>query len=115
MTTNKDAAIDDAVQRRLSLHLHLEVPELPERERLWKTFLPAKAPVGELDLTELAVDYELTGGYIKNAAVRAAFLAAAEEAQQITQTLLRRAAALEMEDMGRVVMRREASLKAVAS
>src|SRR5213075_1358411 len=44
MTTNKEAALDEALQRRLTLHLHLQVPEPPERERLWQSMLPAKAP-----------------------------------------------------------------------
>jgi len=45
---------------------------------------------------------ELTGGLIKNVVVRAAFLAAREDARLGTG-LLRRAATLELEDMGRVV------------
>ena len=106
LTTNKDALVDEALQRRLSLHLRLDVPGPPERERLWRTFLPAKAPgAGAFDLRALAHEYELTGGYIKNAAVRAAFLAAAQ-GSSITMPLLRKAASLEMEDMGRVVARR---------
>jgi AAA+ superfamily predicted ATPase len=103
LTTNKDAALDEALQRRLSLHLHMDIPEAEERERLWITFMPAKAPVGEVDFHALADEFELSGGYIKNAAVRAAFLAAHAQSK-ITMNLLRRAAALELEDMGRVVM-----------
>jgi ATP-dependent 26S proteasome regulatory subunit len=104
LTTNKDAALDEALQRRLSLHLHLDIPEPDERERLWLSFMPKKAPTAPgLDFRELAEDFELSGGYIKNAAVRAAFLAA-HGAGLITMPILRRAAALELEDMGRVVM-----------
>ncbi len=106
LTTNKEAAIDEAVQRRLSLHLHLEIPEADERERLWKSFMPPKAPVEAINFRELAESFELSGGYIKNAAVRAAFLAASAKVS-IQMSLLRRAAALELEDMGRVVMRGE--------
>jgi SpoVK/Ycf46/Vps4 family AAA+-type ATPase len=103
LTTNKDAALDEALQRRLSLHLHMEIPEPDERERLWLSFMPAKAPVAEVNFRELAEEFELSGGYIKNAAVRAAFLAA-HGPGKITMALLKRAAALELEDMGRVVM-----------
>jgi SpoVK/Ycf46/Vps4 family AAA+-type ATPase len=103
MTTNKDAALDEALQRRLTLHLRLDVPEIEERERLWKSFLPARMPrERELDLPRLAREFKLTGGYIKNVVVRAAFLAARER-RPLGTALLRRAATLEMEDMGRVV------------
>jgi AAA+ superfamily predicted ATPase len=106
LTTNKDAALDEALQRRLTLHLRLEIPEVPERARLWKTFLPPKAPVETgIDLELLAREFELSGGYIKNAAVRAAFLAASVGAP-IGMEILRLASALELEDMGRVVWQR---------
>ena len=103
LTTNKEAALDEALQRRLSLHLHLQLPKPDERERLWKSFFPAKVPLGEVDFRALAEEFELSGGYIKNAAVRAAFLAAHDKSS-INMSLLRRAASLELEDMGRVVM-----------
>ena len=103
MTTNKDAALDDALQRRLTLHLRLDVPEVQERERLWASFMPAALPrERDLDIAALAREFELTGGYIKNVVVRAAFLAAREQ-RMLGTNLLRRAAVLEMEDMGRVV------------
>ena len=106
LTTNKDAALDEALQRRLSLHLHLQLPKADERERLWQSFMPARAPVAEVNFRALAEEFELSGGYIKNAAIRAAFLAAHDKGK-INMNLLRRAAALELEDMGRVVMNRE--------
>ncbi|MGE0396228.1 MAG: ATP-binding protein, partial [Kofleriaceae bacterium] len=106
LTTNKDASLDDALQRRLTLHLRLEIPEVEERERLWRTFMPKAAPVDrDISFGILAKEFELSGGYIKNAAVRAAFLAAAHNAP-IGMELLRLASALELEDMGRVVMQR---------
>jgi adenylate kinase family enzyme len=105
LTTNKEASLDEALQRRLSLHLHFEVPQPEERHRLWLSFMPKKAPTDDLDFHALAEEFELSGGYIKNAALRAAFLAATEEGGKIHMGLLRRAAALELEDMGRVVMR----------
>ncbi len=109
LTTNKDTALDEALQRRLTLHLRLEVPDVAERERLWQSFLPPKAPVeSNLNLTALANEFELSGGYIKNAAVRAAFLAASVGAP-IGMDILRLASALELEDMGRVVVNRQNS------
>jgi AAA+ superfamily predicted ATPase len=105
LTTNKDAALDEALQRRLSLHLHFQIPDVPERIALWKSFMPTKAPFDDnLNFEEIAEEFELSGGYIKNAVLRAAFLAASESSR-ISMAMLKRAAALELEDMGRVVMR----------
>src|SRR5262249_5978508 len=60
LTTNKDAALDEALQRRLSLHLHMDIPQPDERERLWLSFMPAKAPVeSNINFRELAEEYEL--------------------------------------------------------
>jgi DNA replication protein DnaC len=106
LTTNKDASLDEALQRRLSLHLFLEIPEVAERERLWRSFMPERAPVAQdVDFHTLATEFELSGGYIKNAALRAAFLAASHDAP-INMVLLRVASALELEDMGHVVWHR---------
>jgi broad-specificity NMP kinase len=103
LTTNKDTYLDEALRRRLSLHLSLEEPEMPERLRLWEKHLPPMVPgASDVDLEALAAEYELTGGTIKNVALRASFLAAAEEVPLSTDQV-RRAAILELEDMGHVV------------
>ena len=105
LTTNKEASLDEALQRRLSLHLHLEIPDVEERHRLWKSFVPDEAPIEDsIDFRQLAQDFVLSGGYVKNAAVRAAFLAASRGVP-LGMNLFRLAAGLELEDMGRVVMR----------
>ncbi len=113
LTTNKDASLDEALQRRLSLHLFLEIPEVEERERLWRSFMPERAPVlHDVDYHQLAQEFRLSGGYIKNAAVRAAFLAASHDAP-ISMELLRVASALELEDMGHVVFHRTSRIRHV--
>jgi SpoVK/Ycf46/Vps4 family AAA+-type ATPase len=105
LTTNKEASLDEALARRLSLHLRLDVPDEGAREELWHRHLPPGAPgAAGVDVERLAREFELTGGTIKNVALRAAFLAAARD-QPLSTALLRYAAWLEMEDMGRVVMR----------
>ncbi len=103
LTTNHETAIDEAFRRRLSIHVRFPVPEVDERERLWRAMLPANAPVAaDLDLATLATTFALSGGYIRNAVVRAAFLAAGS-ASTITADALRYAARLECEAMGKVV------------
>ncbi len=103
LTTNHEPAIDEAFRRRLSLRVEFPVPEAAERERLWRAVLPQEAQIAaDVDLAALAARYEMTGGYIKNAAVRAAFLAAAE-GTPITMHHLTRAARSEYQAMGKVV------------
>jgi hypothetical protein len=101
LTSNHEANIDPAFQRRLSLHVRFELPEADERAALWRAMLPAAAPVQPgTDFERLARSFVMSGGYIRNAALRAAFLAA-EEVSAITGAHLERAARLEMEAMGR--------------
>ena len=53
-------------------------PDEAERKAIWEHNLPASAPVGaDVDVAFLAAQFELTGGAIRNAALQAAFIAAA--------------------------------------
>jgi hypothetical protein len=70
------------------------------REKLWRSHLPAAVPTaGAFDLAELARRYQLSGGYIRNATLRAAFLAA-EEHVPLTQDHLERAIKAELRELG---------------
>lgn len=104
LTSNHETNIDPAFQRRLSLHLRFELPEPVERARLWQTVLATSAPVaGDVDFERLAHRYQLSGGSIRNAALRAAFLAAATQSA-IDMRHLERAARLEYEGLGKIVV-----------
>ncbi len=64
--------------------------------------LPAQMPrAGALDLASLARRYRMSGGYIRNAAMRAAFLAA-EEQSPLTQDHLERAVRAEFREGGKL-------------
>jgi SpoVK/Ycf46/Vps4 family AAA+-type ATPase len=103
LTSNHESNIDPAFQRRLSLHLRFEVPDEDERAKLWLAMLPDAAPVApNLDVAGLARRFEMSGGYIRNAALRAAFLAA-DEGTPIGEAHLEHAARLEYEGMGKIV------------
>ena len=80
LTTNSGGSIDPAFKRRLSFRLSFPFPDEEIRAELWRAHLPPELPRGE-DLTfdALARKYQLSGGYIRNACLRAAFLAAQEE------------------------------------
>ncbi len=103
LTTNHEQAIDEAFRRRLALHVRLPMPDEAQRAALWQAMLPARAAVaGPIDAGELARRFVMSGGYIKNAVLRAAYLAA-DEGGAISMALLRRAGQAEQEAMGRVV------------
>jgi hypothetical protein len=102
LTTNHETAIDEAFKRRIAVHVRFPVPEETEREQLWKALIPEQAEVGgDIDFARLARAFAMTGGYIKNAVVRAAFLAADEESP-IMHAHLWRAARWEYEGMGKI-------------
>jgi len=77
LTTNAESSIDPALQRRLNFRIRFPEPELDEREQLWRQLLPPSTNLHEaVDFHALAERFDMTGGYIKNAVVRAAVIAA---------------------------------------
>ena len=77
LTTNAESAIDPALQRRLNFRIRFPEPEIDEREKLWRMLLPPQAGLDTgVDFHALAEKFDMTGGYIKNAVVRAAVVAA---------------------------------------
>ena len=103
LTTNLEGSIDDAFRRRIRFRVPFPAPDLKTRTELWRRMVPPGAEVrGELFFELLAEDYDLSGGHIKNAALRAAFFAAERDCG-IGMIDLRRAARLECEKLGKVV------------
>ncbi|MDX2093300.1 MAG: ATP-binding protein [Kofleriaceae bacterium] len=104
LTTNLEGSVDPAFMRRLASHVRFYAPELAERERLWRTLVPASAPLADnIDYEGLAERWEeFAGGHIRNAVLRAAFLAAAENTS-ISNEHLERAARSESRAMGNIV------------
>ncbi|HJQ69623.1 MAG TPA: ATP-binding protein [Blastocatellia bacterium] len=79
MATNLRQNIDPAFLRRLEFVIDFEEPDREERLALWQCHLPKDAPLADdLNLDEFAALYAVVGGVIRNAAVAAGFLAAAE-------------------------------------
>jgi SpoVK/Ycf46/Vps4 family AAA+-type ATPase len=104
LTTNHETALDDAFRRRLAVHVRFALPDLQERKHLWRALLPASAPRAsdvERAFDPLADQFEMSGGHIRNAVLRAAFLAADEDSS-ITADHLLRSAQLEYEAMGKL-------------
>ena len=102
LTTNLETQIDPAFKRRLAFRITFEAPGEDERLRLWRRLVPARAPLAaDVDFARLARDHELTGGNIKNALLRAAFLAAPRDGR-LTMADLQRAIRLEYRDAGKL-------------
>lgn len=102
LTTNQGTAIDAAFKRRLSMRLTFPFPDEEIRHDLWRVHLPDTLPVEEpLDLKHLADSYELSGGYIRNAVLRAAFLAA-QDGLAVSQAHLEQAIRLEYREAGKL-------------
>lgn len=104
LTSNHESHIDPAFARRLSLHLRFALPDVTERIDLWRAMIPIQAPIAsDIDIADLARRFDMSGGYIRNAALRAAFLAA-EDGTAISGAHLEYAAQLEYEGMGKIVV-----------
>ncbi|MBX3156789.1 MAG: ATP-binding protein [Deltaproteobacteria bacterium] len=105
LTTNHESAIDEAFRRRISVHVRFQLPDADERLLLWQSMIPDAAPRAEdLRLEDLARRFAMSGGYIRNAALRAAFVAADEDCA-IDHSRLARAALLEYEALGKIATR----------
>ncbi|TMQ16225.1 MAG: ATP-binding protein [Deltaproteobacteria bacterium] len=106
LTTNLEASIDKALKRRLAAHVVFQHPDEDEREQLWTQLLAADgAPLGrDIDARKLSRLYpQMTGANIRNAALAAAFLAAAEGRSRIDQATVTQAARGEYLSMGHVL------------
>src|SRR4051812_28814383 len=83
--TNLAANFDPAFERRIRTHVLFEMPGLEERERIWRVQVhPKKTPLAsDVNFHELAETYEMSGGDIKNAVIKAAAAAAAEPGPEV--------------------------------
>jgi AAA+ superfamily predicted ATPase len=99
LTSNFQGNIDLAFMRRIHAAVHFPVPGADDRRRIWERAL-GQAPTVDLDLAFVADKFDLTGGAIRNAALTAAFLAAAEH-RPIGMPHMLRALFQEMLKLGR--------------
>jgi SpoVK/Ycf46/Vps4 family AAA+-type ATPase len=77
LTTNLDKQIDKAFQRRIQFKVTFPFPEADMRTMIWEKHFPSECPVADdLDWELLGESFELSGGHIKNAVLRAAYRAA---------------------------------------
>ena len=79
LTINLRNNIDVAFNRRTYAIIAFPFPDEQHRARIWQSLFPNQLPVDEsIDYSFLAKQFKLTGGYIKNIGLCAAFLSAAD-------------------------------------
>ena len=90
LTTNLVNAIDAAFRRRFAYDVQFSFPTVEMREELWRRAVPerAQAHIGEIDYRRLAERFELSGGFIKLALERSAFVAAGTGEPLTTEIIL---------------------------
>ena len=106
LTTNLETAIDTALKRRLAAHVVFAKPDEDERAALWeRQCKTGHAPIDDdVNPERLASLFpNMSGANIRNAALSAAFLAAADKSARITQEHLMRAGRAEYRSMGHVL------------
>ena len=77
LTTNLTGAIDQAFKRRFTYDVYFTFPSPDMRAELWRRTLPRERCADDIDFDQLADKFELTGGFIKVACERAAYVAGA--------------------------------------
>jgi AAA+ superfamily predicted ATPase len=102
LATNFEKNVDEAFLRRIHVRVEFAMPGPRERRTIWEANLPPDAPVADLDLDWLAERFELSGASIRNAAIHAAFAAAASDGD-ITMDTAVLGVAHELRKMGRLL------------
>jgi SpoVK/Ycf46/Vps4 family AAA+-type ATPase len=104
LATNLHKNMDEAFVRRMHFTIEFPFPDQANRLRIWEKIWPAEMPqASDLDLDFMARRFEITGGAIRNIALGAAFLAAAD-GQVVNMNHLVRATQREYQKMGKVVV-----------
>jgi SpoVK/Ycf46/Vps4 family AAA+-type ATPase len=79
LATNLRQNLDEAFVRRLAFSIQFPFPDEADRRRIWGGIWPEAISLAkDVDLDLLARQFKLSGGNIKNVALAAAFLAAAD-------------------------------------
>jgi SpoVK/Ycf46/Vps4 family AAA+-type ATPase len=90
--TNLAANFDPAFERRIRTHVLFEMPGVDQREQIWRVQLhPTLTPLADdVDFRALAEKYDVSGGDIRNAVLKAALAAAAEPGRDSSKALHQR-------------------------
>ncbi len=80
LSTNYIQNFDEAFKRRMKLIVNFPFPDEAQRLEIWRQVFPESMPLAlDVDLNYLARQFEFSGSNIKNVALYASFLAAAQD------------------------------------
>jgi MoxR-like ATPase len=103
LASNFRRNLDEAFVRRLRFIVEFPLPDERERLAIWQRIWPAETPLGpDLDVAYLARRFELAGAHLRNIALAAAFLAAAEHCP-VGQRHALHAARREYQKLGKMI------------
>ncbi len=106
LATNLETSIDTAFKRRIHYHVVIPFPDPAARMTIWRGLMPPDAPLaGDVDYAKLGKTFDLSGGHIKNAVMRAAYMAA-QSGGHISHALLADAAEKECAAAGKLFQNR---------
>ena len=90
IATSGQKRFDPGVMLKFQFVIDFPLPDAAARSRLWRLYLPVRAPIDrDVDTDDLAKNFELAGGQIRNAALHAAFLAAGDSSSITSKHLIR--------------------------
>ena len=102
LATNMRQNLDEAFVRRIRFIVDFPFPAADSRRLIWRSVFPPTAPLADdVDFAVLAEHLPISGGEIKNVALGAAFLAAADGGT-ITRQHIRLGARREFDKMGKL-------------
>jgi SpoVK/Ycf46/Vps4 family AAA+-type ATPase len=90
--TNLAANFDPAFERRIRMHVAFDLPGVDEREQIWRVQMhPTLTPLaGDVNFRSLAETYQVSGGDIRNAVLKAALAAASEPGHDASKMIHQR-------------------------
>eukprot|EP01129_Flabellula_baltica_P013449 TRINITY_DN6237_c0_g1_i1.p1 TRINITY_DN6237_c0_g1~~TRINITY_DN6237_c0_g1_i1.p1 ORF type:complete len:1099 (+),score=231.60 TRINITY_DN6237_c0_g1_i1:22-3318(+) len=99
LATNRPYDLDEAMHRRISVAIEFKSPDYILRQKIWESHVPTSVSIDQgVDWSSLAMDYEITGGFIKNAMLNALSTAISRDGDlvNITQEDLENGAKLQL-------------------
>lgn len=105
LTSNLEKNIDKAFERRINFKIRFPFPEPDYRAKIWETLFPRECPLDDnIEWDIVGQNFELSGGHIKNAVLRAAYMAARHR-QPVSMQNIIDAAEAEAKAAGRLFRR----------
>jgi ATPase family associated with various cellular activities (AAA) len=102
LATNRKKDLDEAFLRRLRFVVEFPLPDVADRQRIWRSVIPADVDASELDFDFLAQRFALPGGHIRGIVFYACLQSAAGGApRRLTMPAVVRAVQREYDKLDR--------------